>query len=109
MVIFAVREEDVERRRVHNPNYTAAQVAGKPSRVSPYVQDGKILRELADVLGFDSDFIYVAQAKAMAVLTVNSKQPSSRGAGNVEKEVGKKSRTVTPAPGSQGRGIRRRG
>lgn len=59
------------------------------SYVSPDVQDGKILRELADVLGFDSDFICVVQAKAMAVLSVDSERPSSRRAGNVEKDIRK--------------------
>ena len=57
------------------------------SFISPDVQDGKILRELADVLGFDSDFICVVQAKAMAVLTVDSEQSSSRRTGNVEKDI----------------------
>jgi len=56
---------------------------------SPDVQDGKILRELADVLGFDSDFICAVQAKALAVLTVHSEQPSSRRAGNVGKDIKK--------------------
>ncbi len=59
------------------------------SYVSPDVQDRKILRELADVLGFDSDFICVVQAKAMAVLTVDSKRPSSRRARKVEKDIKK--------------------
>jgi len=47
------------------------------------------LRELADVLGFDSDFICAVQAKALAVLTVHSEQPSSRRAGNVGKDIKK--------------------
>jgi hypothetical protein len=59
------------------------------SYISPDVQDGKVLRELADVLGFDSHFICVVQAKAMAVLRVDSKRPSSRRTGNVEKEIKK--------------------
>lgn len=59
------------------------------SYVSPDVQDGKILRELTDVLGFDLDFICAVQAKARAVLTVDSEQPSSRRTGNVEKDIKK--------------------
>ena len=46
--------------------------------ISPDVQDGKNLRELTDVLGFDRDFICVIQAKAMAVFTARDEQPSSR-------------------------------
>jgi hypothetical protein len=58
------------------------------SYISPDVQDGRILRELTDILGLDSDFICVVQAKAMAVLTVDE-QPSSRRTGNVEKDIKK--------------------
>jgi len=59
------------------------------SYVSPDVRDGKIVRELADVLGFNSDFICIVQAKAMAVLTVDPEQASSRRAANVEKDIKK--------------------
>jgi hypothetical protein len=59
------------------------------SYISPDVQDGKSLRELADVLGFDSDSICVVQAKALAVLSVDSERPSSRRTGSVEKDIKK--------------------
>ena len=59
------------------------------SYISPDVQDGNKRRELTDVLGFDSDFICVVQAKALAVLTVNSKRSSSRRTANVEKDIRK--------------------
>lgn len=59
------------------------------SYLSPDVQDGDTRRELADVLGFDSDFICVVQAKALAVLTVNSKRSSSKRTANVEKDIRK--------------------
>lgn len=59
------------------------------SYISPDVEDGKTLRELADVLGFDSNFICVVQAKAMAVLAVDSGQPSSRRAARVERDIRK--------------------
>lgn len=57
--------------------------------VSPAVQDGKVFRELADVLGFDRDFICVIQAKAMAVLSVKDARPSNRRKSNVEKDIQK--------------------
>lgn len=41
------------------------------------------------MLGFDSNFICVVQAKAMAILTVDSGRPSSRRAGNVGKDIKK--------------------
>lgn len=59
------------------------------AHTSPEVQDGKNLRELTDVLGFDKGFICVIQAKAMAVLTLKEEQSSSRRKGNVEKDIRK--------------------
>jgi hypothetical protein len=54
--------------------------------VSPEVQDGKKRRELTDVLGFNTDFICVIEAKAMAVLNAKD-QTSSRRAANVTKDI----------------------
>ena len=59
------------------------------SYLCPDVQDGKKRRPLTDVLGFDSDFICVVEAKAMAVLTVDSGRASSRRAGNVGRDIEK--------------------
>jgi hypothetical protein len=59
------------------------------AHICPAVQDGKKLRELTDVLGFDQDFICVIQAKAIAVFSANDEQPSSRRKGNVEKDIQK--------------------
>jgi hypothetical protein len=59
------------------------------AHVSPEVQDGRNLRELTDVLGFDQNFICVIQAKAMAVFAAKDDQPSSRRKGNVEKGIQK--------------------
>jgi len=59
------------------------------AHISPEVQDGKNLRELTDVLGFDQDFICVIQAKAMAVFAAKDEQSSSRRKGNVGKDIRK--------------------
>jgi hypothetical protein len=56
---------------------------------SPSVQDGKVRRELADVLGFDSDSICAIQGKAMSVLTVDSERSSKRRSATVTKHITK--------------------
>lgn len=57
--------------------------------VSPLVQDGKVSRELADAFASDEHFICVVQAKALAVLSADRDQSSSRRIANVEKDIRK--------------------
>jgi hypothetical protein len=64
---------------------------------SPDVQDGKVLREVTDVLGFNPDSICVVQAKAMAVFSAAADQSSSRRAANVEKDIKKGLKQVAGA------------
>jgi hypothetical protein len=79
--------------------------------ISPDVQEQSTRRELADVLGFDSDFICVVQAKALAVLSVSSQRSSSRRTGNVEKDIKKALKQLAGALTNvrSGSGLFRRG
>ncbi len=59
------------------------------SYVSPNAQDGKVFRELTDVLAFNTKSICVIEAKALAILSVGTSQRSSRRRANVEKDIRK--------------------
>jgi len=59
------------------------------SYLSPSVPDRKGTRELADVLGFDSESICVIQAKAMAMFKVDPARSSQRRKAKVEKHIKK--------------------
>lgn len=68
--------------------------------VSPLVQDGKVSRELADALAFDERFICVVQPKALAVLSADPDQSSSRRIANVEKDIRKGLKQLAGAMGN---------
>jgi hypothetical protein len=57
--------------------------------LSPHVQHGNNLRELADALAFDERFLCVVQAKALAVLSTDPDQSTSRRVANVTKDINK--------------------
>jgi len=84
---FLIDDKDEGRRLERQIDVVIGSIYPGSSYISPDVQDGKILRELADVLGFDSNWICVVQAKALAVLSANPRQPSSRRTANVEKDI----------------------
>jgi hypothetical protein len=86
---FLISDEDEGSKLERLIHVVVDSIYPGKSYISPDVQDRNTRRELADVLGFDSDFICVVEAKALAVLTVNSKQSSSRRTGNVEKDIRK--------------------
>ncbi len=56
---------------------------------SPGVKRGKVIRELADVVGFDADSICLIQAKALPVLTADLERSSDRRTATVTKHITK--------------------
>ena len=56
---------------------------------SPRVKQGKVLRELADVVGIVAHCICVIQAKVLPVLTVDSERSSARRTATVTKHITK--------------------
>ena len=86
---FLIADEDEGLKLERSIHLVVDSIYPGNSYISPDAQERSKRRELADVLGFDSDFICVVQAKALAVLSVSSKRPSSRRTGNVEKDIKK--------------------
>jgi hypothetical protein len=54
---------------------------------SPQIRTGKGRRELADVIGFDEQWLCVVQAKALSVLGVDAGRSSQRRASTVTKDI----------------------
>jgi hypothetical protein len=86
---FLINDEDEGSKLERSIHLVVDSIYPGNSYISPDVQERTTRRELADVLGFDSDFICVVQAKALAVLSANSQRSSSRRTGNVEKDIKK--------------------
>jgi hypothetical protein len=86
---FLITDEDEGSKLERSIHLVVDSIYPGNSYISPDVQERSTRRELADVLGFDLEFICVVQAKALAVLSVSSKRSSSRRTGSVEKDIKK--------------------
>jgi hypothetical protein len=85
---FLIDDKDEGKKLERHINVILDSIFPGNAYVSPDVQDGMNRRELTDVLGFNTDFICVVQAKALAVLSAKD-QSSTKRAANVTKDIKK--------------------